>query len=314
MLCKARLNKRMGTTARLNKLWTLLLIASISTLLSGCLVDKKKAEDKISRSTDTLHLYQSGEWIEYEVIEVKQTGMADNTRYGTMHVKWENTGDLNNPNEPGIISPGFKETTTITYDDNISGEPDTTVIRYISQITATAALNQGSIILHAIDDGINQYWPYDSTEAAALNYNAPVINPVILESPLSFSNTLSSAFSVMECNTGLCNNEIYAVSDNVNTVGDSREISTNLGIFSNPFQLSFSGGTTLRGTPALNFIGDIRDACGTSADTVTHFGSLFVMPEIGIIKIENNQCTNTSTIPSTIIYYTITARDTNIIF
>lgn len=310
MLHKVRSYKVMGKTGILNQLRLIILAASISALLSGCLVEKKSV-DKIFRTTDTLHIYKTGEFIEYDVIAVTQT-TGNPTQYGTLRVEWNSVGTLNNPIDGSIISPDLKETTTLTYDSNNSGEPDAVSARYISQVnTVPADPNQGSIILHAIDDEVDaDYWPYDPTNTG--NSGGPVISPIIFESPLTIGDSSSLAYSIMECDASLlCNNEIYTFTDDVSTVGDTREVETPLGIFSNPFQISFSGGTSPVGQQALSFLGDIRDACGTSADLVTHNGNLFVMPEIGIIRIENIPCYNA---PDTTIYYTITARATNISF
>ena len=316
MLRKARLNKVMGMTGKPNKLVMFLLLMSVSILLSGCLVDKKKPEDvvKISRTTDTLRIYQAGDFVDYYVTAVINTQASTTVRYGTLRIQWDNTADLTDPITPTETYSVLKETTTLTYDG--STQPDAIVTRYISQVT-TAPINPsepgiGSIILHAIDDPADDkdYWPYpDGTTPST----SPVIRPIIIKSPLVVSSTFPASYSIMECNNGLCANEIYNFTDtNFTVVGDTQEVTTDLGIFSNPFELSFLGVTVPAvGAPAVSFLGDIRDACGTSADRITHSDNMFVMPEIGMVKM-NNTCTNITSGESVI--YNIRARDTNITF
>ena len=289
------------------KLGMVLLAVSASALLSGCLVDKKKPEDvvKISRSTEFLRIYQGTDWIEYDV-----TAVTNGTpRYGTLRIQWDDTAVLTDPITPTTTYDVLKETTTLTYDGSI--EPDLISARYISQVNdEPAATNQGSIILYAIDDEVDaDYWLYPLSSSPP---NTPVITPTIFESPLSVGSSAQS-FSVMECdpNANPCANEIYRFNDDISVVDNAREITTNLGIFTNPFELSFSGGTSPGGaTLAIEFLGDIRDACGTSADQVIHNGNMFVMPEIGMIQM-TNQCQNIS---GEIVNYIITIRDTSFSF
>lgn len=312
MLLKPSSNTVMETTGMRNKLGMFMLAASISVLLSGCLVEKKKPEDivKISRSTETLRIYQPGDFIDYYVTAVTSSGTSEPVfQFGTMRIEWATTGQLTNPIDNLSISPDLKETTTLTYDG--SSQPDAIAVRYISQVNTVpvAAPDQGSIILHAIDDQLDaDYWPYIN---GTIPPSSPVITPVVFESPLVIGNSSPQSFSIMECSSNLCDNEIYQFNDDVvDTVGDSTEIGTNLGIFTNPFEISYSGGTIPVDTPALTFLGDIRDACGTSADRITHSGNMFVMPEIGIIKM-TNQCQISG---GDTVIYTITIRNTSFTF
>lgn len=306
MLCKLRFNNLSGTKRMLKKMRVILLATSISALLSSCLVEKKDVET-ISRTTDTLRIYQAGDYIEYDVIAVTSLPTGNTTKYGSLRIQWDGTADITDPISGLLISPDLKETTTLTYDG--STEPDAIATRYISQTnTDPADPNQGSIILQAIDDPLDaDYWPYDPANTG--NSGSPVISPVTFNSPMVIGVDSPLEFSVMECAASSCANEIYQFNDDTfNVVGDTREITTNLGVFSNPFEVSFSGGTFPVGTIALEFLGDIRDACGTSSDRITHNGNMFVMPEIGIIQM-TNQCSNLTS--GSIIFYTYTISNTS---
>ena len=294
------------------KLGMVLLAVSASALLSGCLVDKKKPEDvvKISRITDTLRIYQAGDFIDYNVTAVISLNNSDPVfQYGTMRIKWENTADLTNPTPPTDTYPVLKETTTLTY--NGSTQPDATVTRYISQInTDPTGPDQGSIILHAIDDAVDDkdYWPYPDGDATS---TSPVIRPVIFASPLYVGRSFPASYSIMECNIGQCSQEIYNFTDtNFAVEGVAQDLTIDFGIFSDPFELSFSGGTLpdLQAPDTVSISGDIRDACGTSSEYISHNGNMFVLPEIGVIKMVNT-CSNNSSGESVI--YTITLSDTS---
>jgi len=295
----------------LKKLGTILLAISISALLSSCLVEKDDDVKKVSRTTDTLRIYQSGDFIDYNVEAQANSGVSTTTRRGTLRIRWENTATFNDPfGNP--ISPDLKETTTLTYDGSTG--PDAIIFRYISQVnTDPAAPSQGSIILHAIDDGtLTYYWPYPIDTSPS---TTPVSTPVIFDSPVTFGTPANSPqeFSVMDCTPAECptNSKIYEYRNYFEVVGDSREIPTELAIFSNPFEVNLSGGTQPQNALGLSFVTDIFDICGDSTQTITHNGTMFVMPQIGVIRIDNT-CRNTSTGDS--VGYRITARDTNINF
>ena len=119
--------------------------------------------------------------------------------------------------------------------------------------------------------------------------------PVVLIGCLLFSNTAIGQFI-----------------DNHDIVGDSIEVTTNIGVFVNPFQINFYGSANPANPPfALPF--DIRVLCGT------HFtehgyagnGTMFVMPEVGMVKM-NNTCSDSVAGTGDTVHYTITLSSTNI--
>lgn len=294
------------------KIGMVLLAASASLLLSSCLVEKDKIVEKIARKTDTLRIYQNGDFIDYNLTAIIGSNGIPSTQYGTVRIKWESIAELQDPiTLANIVStyPVLKETTTLTYNDDGNSTPDATVVRYISQINADPPdLAQGSMLLHAIDDGTDQYWPYPSNTTTPTN--APVIRPVILESPLVIGVNSPYDYSILQCsNPSLCETKIYQFTEQtLNVVGASREVSTNLGIFSNPFEITFVGNTLPAPGSTIEFLGDIRDACGTSSDQISHNGTMFVIPEIGVIRMDHT-CTNNTSGNS--VTYILTVRDTS---
>ncbi|MDT8383121.1 MAG: hypothetical protein RRB22_01765 [Gammaproteobacteria bacterium] len=288
-----------------------LLATSASLLLSSCLVEKDKIVEKIARKTDTLRIYRDGDFIDYNLTAIiSANGDIPVTQIGSVRILWESIAELQDPiTLANIVStyPVLKETTTLTYEGN--DIPDATVVRYISQVnTDSADPDQGSMLLHAIEAAGEKFWPYDPTTTS--NSSSPVIRPVIFASPLISMPSSPYAYSIMECNSpGLCDTKIYTLNENIfAVVGDTREISTNLGIFSNPFQINFSGTTTPNGEQAIAFLGDIRDACGTSSDQISHNGEMFVIPEIGVIRMEHD-CTISPSGNS--VHYILTVRNTS---
>ena len=286
----------------LKKPGMILLTMCIGTLLSGCLVDKKDVET-ISRTTESLRVYQPNDFIEYNVTAIID---SDTTSRGTLHVEWKSTNELQDPIHSDIQYPVLKETSTLTYDVG-SSEEGATVIRYISQDTG------GNVTLYAIDDGTGLYWLYDPARIG--NLSSDVILPVVFDSPMAVGTPPPNSpleFLVMEgCGTGLCGEDIYKFNDSFEVVGDSTSVTTNLGKFSNPFEITFSGGTIPHNSPTIGFWGDIRDACGTSSDTVLHNGTMFIMPEIGIVRM-TNLCQNITAGGGHQVNYIITLNDTNI--
>ncbi len=288
----------------LKKLGMIFLVASISALLSSCHIKQEDVET-IKSTTPNLRVYQPNDFIVYNVIT--RTNNFTTTNRGTLRVQWDATADLLDPIDNSIQYTVLKETTTLAYEAD-STETDVTIIRYISQDS------DGNITLYAIGDGNSLYWLYDPENIVPPSL--PVILPVIFDSPIVVgSATTPVKFSVMEgCGNpivGLCGPEIYTFNESEFTiVGDSTSITTDLGKFSNPFQIRFGGTSNPKNSPTISIVGDIRDACGTSLDNTEHSGIMFVMPEIGIIQM-TNLCQN-FTGQQNLVNYTITINNTNI--
>ncbi len=287
-----------------------LLATGISISLSSCLVKKESpaSVQAFVSTTNTLHIYADGEFIDYTITAIDST--SGNTTRGILRVKWEQAADLIDPIDTTTTYPVLKETTTLT--NNGETIPAATVVRYISQVnTSPASIDQGSIILRAISDGTDFYWPYDPSKAAIPN--SPVTAPVIFDSPVVFGSPAHSPvnFSAMEgCGNGTCGTAIYTFNDDSTVDGSSTEITTNYGRFSNPFKISYSGTNVPQGASAVSVLGDIRHACGDSSNNISHSGNMFVMPEVGIIQMTNTCRLNDGS--GTTVFYTVTLSNTNI--
>ena len=163
--------------------------------------------------------------------------------------------------------------------------------------------------LHALEVGTLRYWLSETgntdktiTESSIFFYSpiVPGIKP-------------TTQFFVMDDCEGNanCNSEVGQYIDNQDVVGDSVSVTTNLGQFLNPFQINFYGSSSPSPAP-LPVTFDIRNICDT--DITQHGfagnGRMFVMPEIGMIRMENT-CSKV-TIGGEIVVYTITIGSTNI--
>jgi len=280
----------------LKKLGVIFLVTSISVLLSSCHIKQKDVET-IKRTTENLRVYQPNDFIVYNVTAL--TNSATPSR-GTLRIEWDTTADLLDPIDNTTQYRVLKETTTLTYEED-SIETGATIIRYISQDT------DGNITLYAIDDGLLRYWLHDPDDTG--NLSANISTPVIFNSPVTITSNPPVHFTAMEgCVSGSCKSEIYTFGDNVEIVGDTTEVTTNLGKFSDPFQINFSGESTANGASTVSVVGDIRTACGTSMDNISYTGTMFVVPEIGIVQM-TNLCQNPT---DSQVQYIITIDNTNI--
>lgn len=286
----------------MNRVVRIVLLAFISiTTLSSCLVEKKDLV-QITSKTGNVHVYQPGEYIDYFVTATTSGIGGTTVQTGTLHIKWVSHGGLVRPGADTTLIPVVKEVATLTY-DGASSNPKGAV-RYISQ---TDIANPGQITLHAIND-VAGFTSWLSTIDLS-GSNIPTESFTIFESPLSVGlDQLPIGFYIMEgCDqaSGTCVQPLGQYSDNMNTVGNTASITTNLGIVTNPFQISFNG-TTIPGSgfPIL----DVRNICG--AATTTHAGTMFVIPEVGMIQMTNT-C-NDPTSPGGSVIYNISIRSTNI--
>jgi len=282
----------------------ILLAFGVGGLLSSCHIKQEDVET-ISRTTEYLRVYQPNDFIQYNVTAITN---SDTTSQGTLRVEWTQNDNLADPVDSSITYPVLKETTTLTYEAG-STEANVTIIRYISQDSS------GTVTLYAIGGGTDLYWLHDPTDSG--NLSANIVTPVIFDSRMKVgepppNTSLSSPvnFTVMDgCAPGTtCDSEIYTFTDGFTIVGDTTAVTTNLGKFSNPFEIDFSGSSIADDAATVSVPGDIRNACGTSTDNITHRGTMFVMPSIGIVRM-TNLCQNSG---GDRVDYIITISDTSI--
>ena len=279
----------------MKRVFRIALLAFISaTTLSGCLVEKKDLV-QIARTTNFLRLYQAGDIITYNVEELRLSDLT--TRNGILTIEWRSHTSLLRPGPVTPLIPVLEQVITLSFD---GGATETGTVRYISQDATTR-----EVTLHAIQaPGANPYYWLSATDLI----NTPITTESfsIFTSPMGVGiDPAPVNFNLMEdCDaSSSCNYHFGRYSDDMNIVGDSTSIITSLGEFTDPFQISFNG-TTIpdNGFPVI----DVRNICGTN--TTTHAGTMYVMPEIGIIRMTNT-CDDTG---GERVRHTIKIRSTNI--
>ena len=287
--------------APMNRVVRIILLAFISiTALGGCLV-KKQDPVLIARTTDNLRVYQPDDYINYFVTATTVPLIGTpSTLTGTLRVEWIQHADLIRP-VTGTPVPVIQEVTTLNLGGAASNEG---TVRYISQDA------NGEITLHALEaPGTDvHYWLSDlgvgdlSTTASSVFFYSPIVPGIKPQ----------TNFVVMDDCEGNanCASEVGRYIDDQNVVGDSVSVTSNLGIFVNPFQINFSGSSTPSPAP-LPITFDIRNVCDTNITQHGDAGNgrMYVMPEIGMIRMEN---TCRSVISNDVVIYTITISNTNI--
>lgn len=288
----------------------ILLALIVTTGLSGCLVKKKDLE-KIARTTDNLRVYQPGDYLIYNVsaTRVPNLGGAPEILSGTLRIDWIPHANLTVPFTGGTVTiPVLQEVSTLNLNGGASNEGTT---RYISQD------GNGQVTLHAIEaiGTEDHFWLNTSGDADLSNleyftiFNSPItfgdqdFDSYDPATDITTPNSTVNFYVLEDCEgNASCNSAVGQFIDDHDVVGDSNEITTNFGVFINPFRIQFSGSATP--TPTFPVVFDVRDVCGTQF--TTHSGTMYVMPEIGMVEMSST-CAD-SNINGSTVYYTITLR------
>lgn len=276
MLKKPVLKKSMLHKSMLHKFGMILLPLCISVLLSGCLVDKKTPRT-ISLTGTNLRTYQNADYINYTVTANDVNG----SRSGTLQIKWETPSQtIIDPISSTSYLDTLKETTTLTLNDE---DPDE-LVRYTEQDS------NGSMYLRAFDTtDINKYYWLSPD----LSVTSDILQEFeIFRSPLAEAGQIDlGRFYVQEDCTGTGCASSVALSDSrtfeVTITNQTLEI-PGIGIFTNVYQVQYNATTTPQATSPLL---DILNVCADAGNTTTHMATLYVVPEIGIIRTVNT-CTD----------------------
>lgn len=278
---------------------TILALITI-VALSGCLVEKKDPV-LITSTTPNLRVYQPGDQISYAVTAITVSGTGSTRQTGRLTIEWFANADLIHPNTAANV-PVLKEVATFSLD---GGASDTGTVRYISQDDVT-----GEVTLHAFrETDTTHYWlsPDDDTALTTIAPAVTFVSPIVIGAVIPQID-----YTVLEgCDGNAeCNPAIGRYLDNHDVVGNSTEINTSMGRFTNPFQINFSGSSTPSPIP-LPITFDIRNVCDTGITQHGDVGdgTMFVMPEIGMIRMDN-ACKNV--IDNETTFYTIEILSTNI--
>jgi len=270
---------------------TSLVIVAMTVLLSGCLVHPERPK-KFLRTTDSIHLYQPTDFIEYTVSGTFFPGSTSPQPVtGTLRIEWSVPANPLMDPVTGATVDALKEISTLT----LNGV-ETQTVRYISQDA------NGSVSLHAFDKDIStSYWVNDSkTPSTTL-----AMNPVtLIQSPLAVTgSSYTIPLHVFDgCSfPGGCATYLGSQVETDKVESDNVDIRTDPGIF-NTFSVSFSGSKLVdsgSGLAAFPIELDVRSACGLG--NVTYSGTANVFPEVGVVYMGVNCFTSTNN--ESYIYY-----------
>lgn len=294
------------------------LITLAAVALTGCLVTKKAPEPPYYRKSDNLRVYKQGDWIRYNVFAVLPSGDFAN---GVLEVQWGNYSPLTSP-DSNLSNDGAPydviEKRYLFCLDGTGCTPTETVIQYIHQddpktdanITLATAGTERLVAMGNHPTAGQYYW-LNTTGGRSFAPANPANNlqggqePArILASPLVIGNTFQVEYFLMsECYPGPnCTEDIGTPATTFNIVGDSTQIDTNVNSYADPIQVNFNGTlTSYIGSLPLTF--DIFDLC--SSGYSEYNGDMYIVPEIGIVQMENTCMDETGNITA----YDITLAD-----
>jgi len=284
----------------LKKLGIILLALSISTLLSSCLVSQKDVET--SDSTDNfLRIYKPSDTINYRV----QIHSSNDTEFGTLQIKWSANAEISNPLTLETYSV-LKETTTLTIDNETPNE----LIRYIEQDSSDNPDSHGSIYLRAFDTAVTNeyYWLSDQLNAGTLERFETFHSPLPLSLPQPNKIDMSDFYILGDCTGTDCPTRAAFVSSRTfNVTARNQEVETLAATFTNAYKVQYNVTTNRETTTPLL---DILAVCGGSGIT-TYAATLYIVPEIGIVRMENT-CNDLSSAGTPPVTYIITLDNTSI--
>lgn len=286
-----------------------LLLVMLLLLIAACGSVTNNDRDRIvQRSSDNLHVYKNGEYIQYTVtgtvtknlmerdsgnkinLGANQFGLCypifsttEEQVTGTLSVTWNTNNDLTQPLLAGGALTVIRQESTLTL-DSIGTYTST---EYISQNTSNGALT-----LRAYDDNpgmLTYYWV--TTDASLSTINNPVLWPSPVPDYNPDSNTANADYYVHSgCDASTsCTESIRTFTHNLTFNGENPGgLHTALGLF-NPLGIAFNA--ALRDTSAtnVNAMMDIRGFCNTQESFFA--GIAWILPEVGVVELEN-ACTS----------------------
>ena len=255
-------------------------------LLSGCLVHSNGGKT-FFRETDSIHLYQPGDFIEYSVSGTYASTMTSfHSVSGTLRIDWSVPDPIYDPITGNQVTGLLKEVSTL----NVGGN-ETHIVRYISQDI------DGNIYLHAFDkDGTYYFWVNNSSGTPPSSLN----KVQLWQSPLAItpSNYDIKFYVFDDCdNTNLCKTYLGSQTETGKVESDNVDIQTDPGVF-NTFRVSVNGndqpGSGVTSFLPINFL-DTRSSC--SSNGAYFNGQAYVFPQVGVVAM-NMHCNASSGYPS----------------
>ena len=284
--------KEQSMTPTPRRLVAAALLLALAAGLGGCLVKKEKPAQQTPpyyRTSETLRTYQAGDYLEYNV----QALLPKATAYtqGRMRISWDGPFTITGPINQSF--PAMKKTYQLCwYDQNgnpcyLPGDALTTLVHYVLQ---DGTGTERFVAMDAADND-TYYWVNTLGSLQEDPTDGGTAEPAeILRSPLQ-STAYTTAFYIMNCAAGgteQCASSVAKETRYLTVTDDNTLIPTNVERFANPYRITYSNGNvTLLGTETELPMGplDLFSIC--SRQTSTHRGTMYVVPEIGMIYQEN---------------------------
>ncbi len=282
-----------------------------ATTLTGCLVKQETPKPPITITNYVLRTYNDGDWIKYNFNATVTSGLTLINRIGTLEIRWGAKTLLTAPD--GVTQYSVIEKTILVDNDVSDGEDAVKTVHYVQQNS------DGSKTLVAMSGTGNQYYWLNDAGGATVTIDGiqGKAEPVkTFPSPLFVGQNYPYKYYLMD-NCGIassgCLDDVGSSSNSIDVVGNSTQRNTNIGNFANPFEINFSGSITPLGKNATNPLPlyfSIFDICSNGVSQ--HNGTMFIVPDIGIIELSNN-CIALDGNGSN-IYYDISIDSTNLSF
>lgn len=273
------------------------LLLALTAGLGGCLVKKEKPAQQTPpyyRTSETLRTYQAGDYLEYNV----QLPNATAYTQGRMRISWDGPFSITGP--LGQPFSAMKKTYQLCwYDQNgapcyLPGDASTTLVHYVLQDGTTKIPNTAGTERFVAMDAAGKdtyYWVNTQGSLQEDPTDGGTAEPAeILRSPLQ-STAYTTAFYIMNCAAGgtdKCTSSVARETRHLTVADDNTLITTNVERFANPFRITYSDGNVfLLGTETELPMGplDLFSICSTQRST--HTGTMYVVPEIGMIYQDN---------------------------
>ena len=232
---------------------------------------------------------------------------------GGVVMEWNPNNTFIPLTDPFTAAPTTLPLVKLTTEVTLRGVPYF-VTQYITQSTATA--DEGSMFLHAFDDtgSATDYWVAGNPPLLdSLGFIQTIFSPYQDDAATSGEKGVihSNSYTVMgNCTPAVCQSVANVIEEFTVIDQPLQVIPTALGEFET-YRIDYSIFISPTNAPLLTSVLDYRTTCsfGDLTQTVNATGTVWVHPDIGPIKIQN-QCSSGSVVTG----YTAVLSFTNLIF
>jgi hypothetical protein len=283
-----------------------IIVASIG-LLSCDFIDDDKVTPPIAVSFPSYQVIYGQHRNRYAIVA------PESLIGGGLAMEWSPNNTFLPLTDPFTSAPTTLPLTKFFTEVTLGGVP-TFVTQYITQ--STAAADEGSMFLHAFDDNTvspTDYWVAGDPLLNKLGFEQTIYSPYQVEAAISGEKGVVRAnnYIIMgNCAPGACL-EVANVVEEFTVIDQPLQvIPTALGEFET-YRIDYSIVINPTNAPQLTSVLDYRTTCsaGDLTQLVTATGTLWVHPDIGPVKIQN-QCSSGSVVTG----YTAVLSFTNLTF